>query len=163
MFYVNLRTICILLLLDDVFYKWQLDPILVHLCPSWYFCLLDLSITDKSIEVSTIIVDSSIFPCSSISFCLTLFFLTFIHFWETDGVWAGKGQRERERQNPKQAPGSELSAQPDAGLELTNREIMTRAEVGRSTDGATQVPLSCMGLITLMVLGSGLNVKKSHC
>ena len=37
----------------------------------------------------------------------------------------GRG-RERETQNPKQAPGSKLSAQsPTAGLELTNREIMT--------------------------------------
>ena len=33
--------------------------------------------------------------------------------------------RERETQNPKQAPGSELSAEPDAGLELVNHEIMT--------------------------------------
>ena len=34
--------------------------------------------------------------------------------------------RERETQNLKQAPGSELSAQgPDAGLELTDRKIMT--------------------------------------
>ena len=39
---------------------------------------------------------------------------------------AGEGQRDRETQNLKQAPGSELSAQsPMAGLELTNREIMT--------------------------------------
>ena len=41
---------------------------------------------------------------------------------------AGQGQRERETQNPKQAPGSELQAvsiEPDAGLEPTNREIMT--------------------------------------
>ena len=30
---------------------------------------------------------------------------------ERDRVWAGEGQRERETQNPKQAPGSELSAQ----------------------------------------------------
>ena len=35
-------------------------------------------------------------------------------------------EREKETQNPKQAPGSELSAQsPNAGLELTNREVMT--------------------------------------
>ena len=34
-------------------------------------------------------------------------------------------KRERETQNPKQAPGSELSAQSDASLELTNREITT--------------------------------------
>ena len=37
----------------------------------------------------------------------------FIYFWqrERDRAWAGKGQRERETQNPKQATGSELSAQ----------------------------------------------------
>ena len=46
-----------------------------------------------------------------------------------------KGQRERKTQNVKQAPGSELSAQsPTQGLELTSCEIMTRAEVGCSTD-----------------------------
>ena len=33
----------------------------------------------------------------------------------------GEGQRERETQNLKQAPGSEL----DAGLKLMDREIMT--------------------------------------
>ena len=39
----------------------------------------------------------------------------------------GKGQRERETQNLKQAPGSKLSVstEPDAGLEPTDREIMT--------------------------------------
>ena len=36
------------------------------------------------------------------------------------------GQRERETQNLKQAPGSTLvNTQPDMGLELMNREIMT--------------------------------------
>ena len=51
---------------------------------------------------------------------------------------SGEGaERERETQSPKQAPGSEPSAQR---LEPTNCEIMTRAEVGRSTDRATQVP-----------------------
>ena len=41
------------------------------------------------------------------------FFLTFIHFWETerDRVWEGEEQRERETQNVKQAPGSEPPAQ----------------------------------------------------
>ena len=37
----------------------------------------------------------------------------------------GEGQRERETQNLKQAPGSELSAESDAELELMNRDIMT--------------------------------------
>ena len=40
----------------------------------------------------------------------------------------GEGQRERETQNLKQAPGPELqavSAESDTGLELTDRKIMT--------------------------------------
>ena len=64
----------------------------------------------------------------------------FIFETERDRAWTGEGQRERESQNQKQAPGSELSAQPDAGLELTGCEIMTWAEVGRSTDWAIQAP-----------------------
>ena len=35
-----------------------------------------------------------------------------------------------------------VSTEPDAGLELTDREIMTWAEVGRPTDQATQVHLN---------------------
>ena len=44
---------------------------------------------------------------------LFYFYLIFsnIYFWERDGTRAGEGRRERETQNPKQAPGSELSAQ----------------------------------------------------
>ena len=39
----------------------------------------------------------------------------------------GEGQKERESQNLKQAPGSEqaISTEPDTGLEPTNCEIMT--------------------------------------
>ena len=38
---------------------------------------------------------------------------------------SGGGERKRETQNLKQAPGSELSTEPTAGLELMDREIMT--------------------------------------
>ena len=60
-------------------------------------------------------------------------------------VWAGEGQRDRQtdRQTESEA-GSRIQAvstEPDMGLELTNREIMTRAEVGHLTDWATQAPL----------------------
>ena len=41
--------------------------------------------------------------------CLKNFFLMFI--WEREREMSGEGQRERETQNWKQAPGSELSAQ----------------------------------------------------
>ena len=48
----------------------------------------------------------------------------FIFEGERDRARAGRS-RDRETQNPKQAPGSELSAQePNAGLELMNLEIM---------------------------------------
>ena len=49
---------------------------------------------------------------------------------ETDRAPAGEGQRERETQDPKQAPGSEpsISTEPDVGLELTNTEIMTEPQ-----------------------------------
>ena len=52
------------------------------------------------------------------------------------------GGAEREGDTESEA-GSRLravSTGPDAGLELTNREIVTWAEVGRLTDGATQAP-----------------------
>ena len=34
-----------------------------------------------------------------------------MYSWDRDRAWKGEGQRQRETQNPKQAPGSELSAQ----------------------------------------------------
>ena len=47
--------------------------------------------------------------------------------FERERERAREGQRERETQNPKQAPGSELSVSTEPGvrLELTNRDIVT--------------------------------------
>ena len=42
---------------------------------------------------------------------IVLDFLMFIFESERDGERVGEGQREGETQNPKQAPGSELSVQ----------------------------------------------------
>ena len=57
---------------------------------------------------------SQTYPIVSFLFFFFLIFITFIYFLETETGRAqvGEGQRERERetQNPKQAPGSELSA-----------------------------------------------------
>ena len=44
---------------------------------------------------------------------------------DRDRAQAGEEQRERETQNPKQAPGSELSAQSPTRDSNTNCEIMT--------------------------------------
>ena len=56
----------------------------------------------------------------------------------------GEGQREPRARDTESEAGSRLCAvntEPDAGLELTNFRIMTSAEVGCLTDGATQAPL----------------------
>ena len=51
---------------------------------------------------------------------------------------AGEEQREKETQNPRRVPHPEPSStEPDAGLEPTDREIMTRTEVGHPTDYTT--------------------------
>ena len=50
----------------------------------------------------------------------------FIFERDRDRARVGERQRERETQNLKQTPGSELvCTEPDAGLKLTNHEIMT--------------------------------------
>ena len=74
------------------------------------------------------------------------FFLIFLHVYlflrqrETERE-QGRG---REKGDTESETGSRLWAvctEPDAGLELTDREIMTWAEVGRLTDRAAQAPL----------------------
>ena len=54
----------------------------------------------------------------------------------------GEGQREGDTETEAGSRLRAISTEPDAGLEPTDREIMTRAEDGGLTDGATQVPLS---------------------
>ena len=74
-----------------------------------------------------------------------ILFNVYLFLKETETVWVGMGQRERER---KRATESETvsrlwaaSTEPHVGLKLTNREIMTWAEIWCSTDWATQAPL----------------------
>ena len=73
------------------------------------------------------------------------FLLTFIYFfWDRERQSMKGGGAEREGDTESEA-GSRLwaiSPEPDAGLELTNREIVTWAEVGLSTGWATQAPQS---------------------
>ena len=84
--------------------------------------------------------DSSAVPFSQKTAPLSLLNISFLFsLREREHAQAGEGQREREREIPSRL--SAFSAEPDMGLELTNREIVTWAEVGRSTDWATQAPL----------------------
>ena len=67
----------------------------------------------------------------------------FIYFWDKERQSMNRGGAEREGDTESET-GSRLwavSTEPDAGLEPTDREIMTWAEVGRLTDWATQAPL----------------------
>ena len=62
----------------------------------------------------------------------------FLLIFERERETEHKQGRDREREgDPESEAGSRLravSSEPDTGLELVNREIMTWAEVGHSTD-----------------------------
>ena len=67
----------------------------------------------------------------------------FMYFWDRERQSMNGGGSEREGDTEPEA-GSRLRAvspEPDAGLELTDLEIVTWGQVGRSTDCATQAPL----------------------
>ena len=51
-----------------------------------------------------------------------------------------EGQREGDTESETGSRLWAVSTEPDTGLELRDREIMTWAEVGRLTDWATQAP-----------------------
>ena len=55
----------------------------------------------------------------------------------------GEGQREGDTEPEAGSRLQAVSTEPDAGLELTDPEIMTWAEVGHLTDWATQAPPDC--------------------
>ena len=66
----------------------------------------------------------------------------FIYFWDRERQSMNGGGSEREGDTESET-GSTLwavSTEPDAGLELTDREIVTWAEVGHLTNWATQAP-----------------------
>ena len=56
-----------------------------------------------------------------------LFTYLFLTERQRQSMSGGGAERERETQNPKQAPGSvrAVSTEPEAGLGLTDHEIMT--------------------------------------
>ena len=100
---------------------------------NWFinYCTLHLEYLPKSAFTSEMCILGFFFN-----------FLMFIYFWERkrDRVRVREGQRERERESEAGSRLWAVSTEPNEGLELTNCEIMAWAEVGRSTDWATQVP-----------------------
>ena len=69
------------------------------------------------------------------------FFLVFVYFWDRESVNGGGAEREEDIESEVGSRLWAVSTEPDVGLELTNREIMTCAEVAHLTNWATQVPL----------------------
>ena len=86
---------------------------------------------------------------------LNFFFNVFYFiFWDTERQSMNGGGAEREEDTESET-GSRLwaiSPEPDAGLKLTDREIVTWAEVGRLTDWATQAPL-CLLVLKMSFVG----------
>ena len=75
-------------------------------------------------------------------FLFLFFFKCFIYFWDREWQSMNRGGAETERDTESEA-GSRLWAvdtEPDAGLKLTDCEIMAWAEAGCLTNWATQVP-----------------------
>ena len=64
------------------------------------------------------------------------------YFWERERQSMSGGGAEREGDTESEADSRlwTVSTEPDAGLDPTNHEIMTWAEVGHLTDWATEVP-----------------------
>ena len=96
-------------------------------------------------------------------------------FWERDTerererLWAGKGQRERETESEEGSWPWAVSTEPDMGLKLMDREIMTWAEVICSTNWAIQVPqeiflhIKWFFFIESITHISYLNDSRSYC
>ena len=53
---------------------------------------------------------------------------------ERESTSGGRAEREGDTESEAGSRLWAVNTEPDAGLELTNHEIMTRAEVRRSTD-----------------------------
>ena len=67
-----------------------------------------------------------------------IFKTIFIYFWERWSMSGGRAEREGDTESETGFRLWAVSTEPGAGLQPTNHEIMTWAEVGRSTDWATQ-------------------------
>ena len=64
----------------------------------------------------------------------------FIFERQRQSTSGGGAEREEDTESEVASRLSAVSTEPDAGLKLMDGEIMTRAEVRRLTDRATQTP-----------------------
>ena len=64
----------------------------------------------------------------------------FIYFWETESMSMEGAERGGDTESEAGSRLWAVSTEPDAGLELTNHEIITWAKVGCPNDLDTQAP-----------------------
>ena len=81
-----------------------------------------------------------------------IFFNVYLFLRERDGVSRGGAEKEGDTESEAGFRLGAVSAEPNAGLEPTDGEIMTWAKVGCSTDWAAQLPLYMTILLYLGVV-----------
>ena len=81
----------------------------------------------------------------------------FIFERERQSVSRGGAETEGDTESEAGARLWAVSTEPDAGLELTHREIMTWAEVGHLTDWATQVPQNFLRVSLITIINKAKN------
>ena len=98
------------LLLTTVAMLYMMSPETCHLITESLYCLMCPSPMSPITSLTSPLATNSLYLSVSVFVC---FFFKHLFVFETerDRARAGEGQRERKTQNPKQAPGSELSAQ----------------------------------------------------
>ena len=79
-----------------------------------HFCILHLHQWHRWCLFVKKFCDCLVLKDSTCVYCIKLFLRLSIFEGERDRLWAGKEQRERKTQNPKRAPGSELSTPSSA-------------------------------------------------
>ena len=79
---------------------------------------------------------------------------------ERDRAWTGEGQREGDTESKTVSRLWAVSTEPEAGLGLTDRQIMTWTEVGRSTNWATQMPQNKMLYLIMHVFFSDIQMDR---
>ena len=91
--------------------------------------------------------------------------IMFVYSWERERQSVRRGGAEREGDIEAEA-GSKLwavSTEPNAGLKLTDCKIMTWAEVGCSTDWATQAPPDILFYLKVSLLPASHLCTKLDC
>ena len=133
-------------------YLLQIDDIFSHYIFKYFSAPSSLSSPQTPIMHMFVCLVVSYRSCKFCSFLFLkkIFFNVYLFLRERE---RGKWGRDTEREgDPESEAGSRLravSTEPDVGLELMNHEIMTWAEVRRSTNWATQVPRFCSFLFIL--------------